>query len=114
MVQFADLAKPLILRDRADVALCIEVGEHVPEEFLEKFLDNIAIFATEMMIVSWAVPGQRGRGHVSCLDPDWVAAELGLRGWTVSEKTEAARQMAGKGWNKKLLVLEPDKLELEA
>jgi SAM-dependent methyltransferase len=107
VVHFCDLAKPMIMHEQADVALCIEVGEHVPEEFLPMFLDNVSSLARTALICSWAIPGQRGRDHVSCRLPEWVAAEFGHRGWFVQhEDTILARRIAGKGWDKKLLVMD--------
>ena len=92
---------------RPDVAICIEVGEHIPEAKQKQFLDNLADAACQVLIVSYAVPGQRGRDHVCCRSPEWVANQLGRRGWSLAEdKTANSRLVAGKGWNKKLLVLE--------
>jgi len=93
---------------RPDAAICIEVGEHIPPEKQKAFLDNLADAALYQLIVSYAVPGQRGRDHVSCHTPEWVASQLASRdrGWIVHEgRTKIARDIAGKGWDKKLLVM---------
>ena len=90
---------------RPDAAICIEVGEHIPEDKQEWFLNNLADSARSYLIVSYALPGQRGRDHVQCRSPEWVANQLGIRGWSLSEDiTILARSIAGKGWDKKLLV----------
>lgn len=86
-------------------ALNIEVLEHIPAELQDAALANIAESATDGLIVSCAVPGQRGRGHVACHSPEWVAAEFGHRGWIVDElATIEARKIAGRGWDRKLLI----------
>lgn len=90
---------------RPDVAICIEVGEHILEAKQEQFLNNLADAASQMLVVSYAVPGQRGRDHVCCRSPEWVANQLGRRGWLMDEElTMRARDIAGKGWDKKLLI----------
>lgn len=93
---------------RPDVAMFIETAEHVPFEHHPNMWNNIAdsVRTGGLLIVSVAVPGQRGRGHVSCMLPESVANQLGLLGCRLDQsKTIAARKMAGKGWDKKLLVL---------
>lgn len=103
-----DLTRRIHWRPPADWAMCIEVGEHIPAELSPQFLDNLARAATQGLIVSWATPGQRGRGHVHCQPPEWVVAQLERRGWRESRAaTKLARDMAQGGWRRKLLVFEP-------
>lgn len=86
-------------------ALCIEVGEHVPQAKLKAFLDNICSVSSQGLIISWGTPGQRGRDHVSCRLPEWVTIEVTRRRWKLDhDATVNARGVAGKGWNRKLLV----------
>lgn len=93
--------------DRIDAAICIETGEHVPEEKLPAFLRNVTLAPRKRLVVSWATPGQRGRDHVSCRLPEWVASEVCRRGWLLNhEVTVAARKAAGEGWSRKLLVFD--------
>lgn len=61
--------------------ICLEVGEHIPEEYLETFLDNITFYCDNYLILSWAVPGQEGIGHVSCRPNEWVISEMNKRGF---------------------------------
>lgn len=106
LVSYADLSRPVRFEDPADWAMSIEVGEHIPAAYAATYLDNVAAAARAGLIVSWAVPGQRGRNHVHCQPPEWVAAQLAYRGWTVDvPATDRARELAGRGWNRKLLVL---------
>lgn len=76
----ADLAVPLALGAR-DAVLCLEVGEHVPAAFEAVLLDNVAHHATQVVVCSWAVPGQGGYGHVNCRGNDWVELQLADRGF---------------------------------
>lgn len=106
LVQRADLSKPCKL-GIVDCVISTEVGEHIPERYEFNYLDNVASHASEMIFMSWATVGQRGRDHVNCHMPEWVAIELVRRDldWKLNEqKTLAAREVAGKGWDRKLLV----------
>lgn len=86
-------------------AISIEVGEHIPQEWLGYFLHVLTHAATDGLIVSWARPGQRGKGHVSCRSPEWVANQLARMEWQLHDPcTIRAREIAGGGWSKKLLV----------
>lgn len=86
------------------MVMCIEVGEHIPPLFLQVFLDNIAAAGDELL-VSWATEGQRGRDHVSCRSPEWVAWEFNQRGFSVDHKLTADMRTVGHGWDRKLLYL---------
>lgn len=88
-----------------DLTICIEVIEHIPAELMDTFLDNFTKLNTDRLIVSCAVLNQRGRDHVSCHQPYWVANQFGARGFVIDEpETERLRKIAGKGWDHKLLV----------
>lgn len=47
-----------------DLALCLEVAEHIPEEFTDIFLKNVTAFSG-LLAMSAAPPGQGGRHHVN-------------------------------------------------
>lgn len=87
-------------------AICIEVGEHVPPQYAGAVFDNLAATRAATLVVSWATPGQRGRGHVNCLKPNAVALQMLARGYRLDERTDEARSMAGRPWRDKLLVFE--------
>lgn len=91
---------------RADWAICIEVGEHVPEPLLIRFLDTVCSVSAGGFICSWATPDQRGRNHVSCRDPSWVVEQFSARGWRLDKSaTDAARDASRpSGFARKLLV----------
>lgn len=76
-----DLTQPLKLPYKSNI-LCLEVAEHIPEEYLPVFMDNLVsnMDAGHKLILSWAIPGQEGIGHVSCR-PNWeVIQEMEKRG----------------------------------
>ena len=64
-----DLTQPInkALVNKGNV-ICLEVGEHIPAEFQDQLLQNIKQLCNGYLIMSWAVRGQAGYGHVNCLD----------------------------------------------
>jgi SAM-dependent methyltransferase len=78
--EVADLAEPLNGEYVRDWAICLEVGEHIPKDFEPVLLDNIAKCCRRGAVVSWAVPGQPGRGHVNCRNPEHIISAMETRG----------------------------------
>jgi hypothetical protein len=62
--------------------LCLEVGEHIPATYESTFLDNLVSAASEnaIIVVSWAVVGQGGTGHVNERPNEYVIEEMARRG----------------------------------
>ncbi len=75
-IQQGDLTKPLGLKPHGAV-ICLEVAEHIPPEHEKAFLDNVCgrVEPTNVLVMSWAVRGQWGDGHVNCRD-NWEAVQL--------------------------------------
>lgn len=70
--QILDLSKDINLNKKYDYILSLEVGEHIPSEFEETFINNIHKNNTEGVILSWAIEGQVGVGHVNCRNNDYI------------------------------------------
>lgn len=71
--------------------LSLEVGEHIPAELADGYLDNVCMFGGDVCI-SWAVPGQAGIGHINCQDNKWVIEQMYKRGYAIQPaRTEALR-----------------------
>jgi hypothetical protein len=81
-----DLSKPFYLNKKFDVVLSLEVGEHIPKEFEEQFIDNITKHAKKHLIISWAVIGQGGDGHVNCANNDYIIGQIVDRGFKHNAK----------------------------
>lgn len=73
-IRKADLTQPLKAIESGHV-ICLEVFEHIPEEYESVFVDNISDNCTDKLIISVAHEGQQGTGHVNCR-PDWYVKEL--------------------------------------
>jgi hypothetical protein len=90
-----------------DLAICIEVLEHIPPDRLESAFDTLRHLEADCLLFSMATPGQRGRDHVSCRLPEYAAIELTsgvMSPWELMhDETVKLRELAGKGWSHKLL-----------
>lgn len=66
-VVITDLTVPFDLEVKGTV-ICIEVAEHIPEQYTDVFLENITkhVYGGCDLIMSWGIPGQSGLGHVNC------------------------------------------------
>ena len=81
-----DLTKPFYLKKKFDAVMSLEVGEHIPAEFEVLFLDNICKHVRKTLIISWAIEGQGGSGHVNCKNNDYIIATVCERGFKYNEK----------------------------
>lgn len=75
-----DLARPVDLGRRFELALCLEVAEHLPPEAAPVLVETLSRHAPAVLF-SAAVPGQGGEGHVNEAWPKaWIAlfAEAGF------------------------------------
>lgn len=59
-----DLAQPLKLDRRFDLALSLEVAEHLPAESASVFVDSLVRLA-DVVLFSAAIPFQGGTGHIN-------------------------------------------------
>lgn len=64
-----DLAGPIELNRRFDLALCLEVAEHLPHEAAELLITELAQLSS-VVVFSAAIPYQGGEGH---LNEQWAS-----------------------------------------
>lgn len=69
-----DLERPPVLERRFDLALCLEVGEHLPAESAASLV-QLLVSASDTVVFSAAVPGQGGQHHVN---EQWQSYWAGL------------------------------------
>jgi hypothetical protein len=77
-----DLSKEFYLNKKVDCVLSLEVGEHIPKEYEKIFIDNLCKHSNNLIILSWAIIGQDGDGHVNCQNNDYIISELKRRGFS--------------------------------
>jgi SAM-dependent methyltransferase len=74
----ADLRRPFELGRTFDLALCLEVGEHLPVEAADLLVSQLTEIAP-VVAFSAAIPGQGGVGHINEQWPDWWAERFAER-----------------------------------
>lgn len=89
----ADLSSHIDLGKKG-IVICLEVGEHIPQEYEHMLLDNIKRHCEEILIMSWAIRDQGGYGHVNCLNNDEVISKLKALGFVyIEEASDSARSV---------------------
>ncbi|MFN7020438.1 MAG: methyltransferase domain-containing protein [Phycisphaerales bacterium] len=76
----ADLAHPPSPPRRFDLALSLEVAEHLPEASADAFIDFLTRLAP-VVVFSAAIPGQGGTDHLNEQWPDYWATRFTARGF---------------------------------
>ena len=71
--QAADLTKPLRLERSFDMAVCLEVAEHLPPSDADNLVESLTRLAP-VIVFSAAIPGQGGTDHLNEQWPDYWAA----------------------------------------
>lgn len=74
-----DLSEPLDLGRGFDIVVSLEVAEHLPEEYAERFVESL-IRHSDTVLFSAAVPGQGGTHHVNERWPSYWAEKFGKFG----------------------------------
>jgi hypothetical protein len=80
-----DLTIPLDFNPKG-VVISLEVGEHIPADYMNIYLNNICNNCNNYLITSWAIRGQAGFGHVNCLDNHEIIPHIEKRGFELLEK----------------------------
>ena len=67
-----DFSEVVDLKKRFDCVISFEVGEHIPQQYETVFIDNLIRHFDKYLILSWAVEGQLGDGHINCRNNDYI------------------------------------------
>jgi len=105
-IYHVDLTMPIDIDTVYDLVLCLEVGEHIPLKHQATFVKNVVKMVGKYLILSWALPNQKGKGHVSCLKRDKVIDlfyEYGLH--LKQDDTDFLRGKCEISWLKKSLIV---------
>lgn len=79
----ADLSKKIIIKDKFDLALSLEVAEHIENEKAEIFLSNI-VETSDIVVFSAAIPYQNGTGHINLQPTSYWCKLFEERGYVAS------------------------------
>ena len=93
-----DFSNPIDV-GKYDLVLSLEVGEHIPLEYEQIFLDNLCRAAKNDIILSWAIIGQGGWGHVNCRNNNYIINQMLMRDFNLDmEKTKILRENCSLYW----------------
>jgi hypothetical protein len=79
-----DLTEPLDLGRTFDLALCLEVGEHLPESAADTLVDTLVLHSSTIVFGA-AVPGQEGIGHINCQPHEYWHEKFEDRGYVTND-----------------------------
>lgn len=100
----ADLSKEI--DTEKGTVLCFEVAEHIPKEYEDVFLSNVVNASTGLIIISWAVKGQGGHGHVNEQDAKYVIKKFNDLGYQFFDVTSRhIRDHSSLWWFKKSIYV---------
>lgn len=101
-----DLSNPFDLEKKYECVISLEVGEHIPKEKEQIYLDNLDKHSSQCIILSWALPGQGGDGHVNEQSNGYVIKEMEKRGYSYYEEaSQYFRSVANLWWFKKTIMV---------
>jgi SAM-dependent methyltransferase len=63
-LEVADLSSPIVMSERFDLAISLEVAEHLPSERARGFIEDVTR-ASDVVLFGAAIPEQGGTGHVN-------------------------------------------------
>ncbi|MGQ9808766.1 MAG: class I SAM-dependent methyltransferase [Armatimonadota bacterium] len=79
-----DLSKPVRLNRKYDLAISLEVAEHIPEPFADVLVQSLCE-ASDCILFSAAIPWQGGHAHANEQWPAYWAARFRQRGYIVCD-----------------------------
>lgn len=103
-----DLTEPAWQLPPVDFLLSLEVAEHIPKGLEAAYVQNLDkhVNAGGRLVLSWAVEGQGGLGHVNCRNNDYVVALFGALGYKyLSAESEALRSVATLPWFRNTIMV---------
>ena len=77
-----DLTKPISI-DKKCTVISLEVGEHIPVQYEGTFISNLINNCNDTLVLSWAIEGQAGIGHINCKNNDYIINALSKYGFNL-------------------------------
>jgi cyclopropane fatty-acyl-phospholipid synthase-like methyltransferase len=76
MCKIIDLSVPQKFDEPYDWVQSLEVGEHLPPQFEDVFINNLHNNNKRGILISWAIKGQGGHGHVNEQNNDYIKNKI--------------------------------------
>lgn len=101
-----DLSNRFSFDEPYDWVLSLEVGEHLPQQFEQTFIDNICSNNKYGIVLSWALKGQGGKGHFNEQNNDYVINKIEHEGFVYDEVVSSRlRQKSTLSWFKNTIMV---------
>ena len=84
VIRVHDLGSPFDLGRTFDVALCLEVAEHLPAEAAGVLIRSVTRH-TNLVLFGAACPGQRGQHHINCQWPTYWQSHFNQAGFVCDD-----------------------------
>ncbi len=101
----ADLENPVHLHEKFDLAISVEVAEHLHEEAAETYVDSLCA-SSDTILFSAAHPGQGGDGHYNEQPREYWEEKFARRGFSAIEiKEQFASDERIEPWYRENIVI---------
>ena len=101
-----DLSKDFELNKKYDLVMSLEVGEHIPKEFEDVFINNIIQHSKKKILLSWGIPKQPGEGHINCQTNDYIINKFEDKGFKYNKiESQEFRKHADAWWFKNTIMV---------
>jgi len=105
LCQIKDFSEPVDI-GKFELVLSLEVGEHIPVQYEQVFIDNLCRASIRYICVSWGIVGQNGLGHVNCKNNDYIIEEFKKRGFYYLEiESKQLREFSELSWFKNTIMV---------
>lgn len=84
-VKRVDLTQPHNLK-RSDVAICLEVAEHIDFKYSDILVDNIVSTQADTILFTAAPPGQDGTNHINLQPPEFWIKKFIYKGYFLNNR----------------------------
>lgn len=78
--KIVDLCKPIEDKCKFDLAISLEVAEHIPERCKDAYINNLTE-KSDVILFSAAIPFQMGQGHLNEQYPSYWIKEFKMKGF---------------------------------
>ena len=84
--------------EKRDWVMSLEVAEHIPKKYEDIYVQNLIKHCKKGVILSWALPGQPGDGHVNCQSNKYVIDLMKSHGFILDSFTSDRLRNASSLW----------------
>jgi hypothetical protein len=85
--EIQDLSIVFDLGKKYDLVISFEVGEHIPKKYEDIYIENICKHSNNYLLLSWAIIGQSGSGHINCQNNEYIINKIKQKGFEYDHKS---------------------------